>query len=73
MNQDELIEKCRLRDEELYQFEDDFAQLSWQIRQYPYEPVMNFAYTLAQKIAEAQLRKAIPIIEAEARRRSKGE
>jgi len=63
MNQEELIQKCKLTDEELYQFEDDFVQISWQSRQYPNEPVMDFACGLVIQIAEAQLRKAIPIIQ----------
>ncbi len=52
MNQDELIEKCRLTDEELYNVCcDDLYKDGW------------------QAIADAQLRKAIPIIQKAERER----
>jgi len=63
MNDKEELVEGLLTDEELCQFEDDFVQISWQSRQYPNEPVMNFACGLVIQIAEAQLRKVIPIIQ----------
>jgi len=56
MNQDELIEKCRLTGEEM-------ADLVRQAQTNDYTFMVGL-----MRIAEAQLRKAIPIIEAEARK-----
>jgi len=52
MNQDELIEKCRLTDEEVGDV------------YYPSITPQKYGH----RVAQAQLRKAIPIIEAEARK-----
>jgi len=65
MNQDELIEKCRLTDKELDElsFNDDISIPS------TYDPLLNEWQTpIFDDLLDAQLRKAIPIIEAEARK-----
>ena len=59
MNQDELIEKCRLTPKQLRQIWDDTES---------YDSMDDWREKVRSNIAEAQLRKAIPIIEAEARK-----
>jgi len=54
MNPDELIEKCRLTDEEIEEI--------W------YKGTEWGSCKISQQIADAQLHEAIPIIEAEARK-----
>ena len=60
MNTDELIEKCRLSTFEV-------AQATGHSSRYLDEFAQDYKAKLLQ-VAEAQLRKAIPIIEAEARK-----
>ena len=61
MNQDKLIEKCRLTDEEIHEYLKDP-----EVRGYPIKSgwVTDEIFEHIKDVLEAQLRKAIPIIEA---------
>jgi len=56
MNQDELIEKCRLTPKQLKQIWDDTES---------YDSMDDWREKVCSNIAEAQLRKAVPLIEQE--------
>lgn len=71
MNQDELIEKCRLADDEIEIASavgrERYCKTHY-LSKLPRFNGADKARTGEKEVAEAQLRKAIPIIEAEARK-----
>jgi len=63
MNQDELIEKCRLTDDKMGYYLSSDCGLGYPADYWDVVVLEDW-----HKLVEAQLRKAIPIIEAEARK-----
>jgi len=73
MNQDELIEKCRLTDKEIAVYHRQASHIAIEFASategnFRQEDIDAIYDDSEKAMLEAQLRKAIPIIEAEARK-----